>query len=85
MVLKQGGLIDIVLDFKNAFLNGFSAAKAYKATGFKSDPDRNKLDIRFKSPLMAVTGPYKIKGSVMFLPITGNGLSNLTLGMNSFP
>ena len=80
MVLKQGGLIDIVLDFKNVLLSGFASATAYKATGFKSDPDRNKLDIRLRTPSLAVNGPYDIKGSVIFLPITGNGLSNLTLG-----
>ena len=72
--------INIVLDFKDVSLGGLSKATAYKASGFRKN-DVLKLDIRFKSPVLTLSGPYKINGRVLVLPIQGNGLSNITLGL----
>lgn len=79
MHLKPDGSVNIDLLFKNVALTGLSKATIYKATGFKSDPDHNKLEIRFKSPFFHLEGPYKANGNVLFVPVTAKGMSNLTL------
>lgn len=35
--------------------------------------------MRFKGPLLILSGPYSINGKILILPIQGNGLSNFTL------
>lgn len=79
MNLKQDGIINVDLSFKDVALSGLSKATIYKATGFKSDPDQNKLEIRLRTPALTLNGPYKATGNVLFVPITANGMSNLTL------
>lgn len=78
--------INIKLEFKDVALSGISSARAYKASGFRKQDNGNdvlKIDIRFKSPVLTLSGPYKINGRVLVLPIQGNGLSNITLGKNN--
>ena len=79
MSLKQDGIINVDLAFKNVALSGLSKATVYKATGFKSDPQNNKLEIRLRTPALILDGPYKATGNVLFVPITAKGMSNLTL------
>ena len=61
------------------YLTGLSKSTIYKATGFKNDPDHNKLQIRLRSPAFHLEGPYKANGNVMFVPVTAKGMANLTL------
>lgn len=50
-----------------------------KISGFKENPERNKLEIRLKTALGQIKGPYEIKGQILVLPIQGNG--NITLNL----
>lgn len=79
MNLKQDGIVNIDLFFKNVALSGLSKSTFYKATGFKNDPDHNKLEIRLRTPALILDGPYKASGNVLFVPVTAKGNSNLTL------
>lgn len=82
MYISQGknSPVNIALNFTNIDLTGLSNAMFYKVEGFNADPEGDKLDIRFKAPKVMVTGPYKINGKVLILPIQGSGKTNLTLG-----
>jgi hypothetical protein len=82
MYIGQGknNPVNIGLNFTNIDLTGLSNATFYKVMGFNSNPEGDKLDIRFKSPKVTISGPYKINGKVLILPIQGNGKTNLTLG-----
>lgn len=81
MTISQGGNspVNIVLDFKNADLIGLQNAVISKVSGFKADPEGNKLEIRMKVPSITVHGPYTGNGRVMILPVQGDGISNITL------
>lgn len=67
------------LHFENADFSGLSKAKAYQISGFTSNPQGNKLDIRVKSPFFMLTGPYQANGNMLVIPLRGNGRSNVTL------
>lgn len=88
MSINQGSEspINIKLEFKDVLLNGISSAGCYKASGFRKqsgDNDVLKIDIRFKAPVLTLSGPYKINGRVLVLPIVGVGQSNITLGIKN--
>lgn len=38
------------------------------------------IDVEFEKPI-TLDGNYDVKGKVIILPITGDGLSKITLGM----
>lgn len=63
-----GFVLKIVLNFKI-----FS--------GFDKDPSTSKFEIYGKVNRLALIGQYRIKGSVIILPVTGSGASNFTFGM----
>ncbi|CRK98039.1 CLUMA_CG011408, isoform A [Clunio marinus] len=71
--------VNIALHFRDITFSGLSKAKVYKATGFSRNPQGDKIDIRFKAPKIAIQGPYKSKGRVLLLPVSGNGFCNMTL------
>lgn len=71
--------MQIDLKFRNVELLGISKARVYRLTGFRNDPEGNKLEIDFKTPLGTVVGPYSIKGRMLILPIVGHG--NVTLNL----
>lgn len=73
--IAQGGNESVQIDLKmrHAKLLGLSNAKMYKIMGFQKDPERNKLEFNFKTPLGTLTGPYNINGRMLILPITGKG------------
>lgn len=75
MDIEQGGnkSVQVHIKFRKVNLFGLSDARVYKISGFQADPDRNKLEIKFKTPLGVVEGPYSINGNVLVLPIQGKG------------
>lgn len=81
MDVVQGGNVPVQIDlkFRKVELLGLSKAKVYKMSGFKIDPENNKLDMRFKTPLGTLVGPYIINGKMLILPINGNGSVTLNL------
>lgn len=83
MDVVQGGNgpVQIDLKFRKVELLGLSKAKVYKISGFKKDPENNKLEMRFKTPLGTLVGPYVINGRMLILPIIGNG--NVTLNLEN--
>ncbi|XP_070492161.1 protein takeout-like [Chironomus tepperi] len=83
MDIEQGGnaSVAINLKFRNVDLIGLAKAEVYKVTGFKEDPDKNKLEIKFKVPLGTIQGPYQISGKILVLPIQGKG--NVTLNLEN--
>jgi len=83
MDIEQGGnaSVTINLKFRNVHLVGLAKSEVYKVTGFKEDPEKNKLEIRFKSPLGTIQGPYQINGKILVLPIQGKG--NVTLNLEN--
>lgn len=81
MDIVQGGNVSVQIDlkFRNVELLGLSKAKVYKVSGFKKDPEGNKLEFSFKTPLGTLVGPYVINGQLLILPIQGNGTVTLNL------
>lgn len=81
MDIVQGGNASVQVDlkFRKVELLGLSKAKMYKISGFKKDPEGNKLEFGFKSPLGTLVGPYVINGQLLILPIQGNGTVTLNL------
>lgn len=79
--IAQGGNESVKIDLKmrKAKLTGLSMAKMYKITGFQKDPEKNKLEMSFKTPLGTLTGPYSIKGQMLILPIAGKGNCTMKL------
>lgn len=71
----------INLKFRNVYLIGLGKAEVYKITGFKTDPEKNKLEIRLKTALGSIQGPYQINGKMLVLPIQGKG--NVTLDLKN--
>lgn len=81
MDIEQGGnnSVQISLKFRKVSLFGLSDARVYKISGFQADPERNKLEIKLKTPLGVIEGPYSINGKVLVLPIQGKGNIKLEL------
>lgn len=52
---------------------------------FSADLNKNNitLDVHFEKPI-TLDGNYDIKGKVIILPITGEGLSKISLGMDTY-
>jgi hypothetical protein len=73
MSISQGGdsPINIVLDFWNSSAIGLKTVKVTKASGFKVDPNNNKLELRMSADVISCRGPYKGKGKVMIFPVQG--------------
>jgi Haemolymph juvenile hormone binding protein (JHBP) len=81
MDINQGGNQSVTIDMKlrNVLLHGLSKGKFYKVSGFEANPEGNKIEIGFKSPLVSVQGPYQVKGRMLILPIEGKGNIKLDL------
>lgn len=73
--------VQLNFKFRRAKLLGLSKAKIIKFTGFKEDPDKNILEINFKTPIGSLVGKYDISGKILILPISGRG--NVTLNMEN--
>ncbi len=81
MTISQGGNspVSITLNLKNCQIYGLHDAEFYKISGFTDSPDENKVDMRFKAPLLDLVGPYDGKGKVLILPIYGKGMANISM------
>lgn len=86
MNLVQGpeSKVNIALNFTNIQMRGLSKAKVYKASGFNEPSKLDIIDFRFKTPKLMIDGPYTSKGRILVLPIVGNGISHMQLGMLEF-
>lgn len=69
--------IQINLKLRNVKFFGLSKAKVYEISGFKKDPEKNRIEIRFTTPLGSLFGPYELNGRFLVLPVSGKG--NITL------
>lgn len=81
MDIVQGGQspVNIVLNFKNINLLGFSNCYLKGVTGFTKDFHKKKMEMKAFIPLINLIGDYKIAGRMLILPIQGNGKTNITL------
>lgn len=79
--IEQGGNISVSIRVRNVTLYGISQSKVYKFTGFQQDPDKNKLEIRYKAPIAIIKGPYQISGRMLAFPVQGKG--NITLNFEN--
>jgi hypothetical protein len=82
MDIEQGGKdqpVTIDLKFRKVYLHGIAKAEIYKIHGFQENPDKNKLEMKFKTKLGTIKGPYQINGKMLVLPIQGKG--NITLDL----
>ena len=82
LIQGAGHRVNIELFFNEIDMTGLSKAVAYKASGFNENPS-DVIDIRFTTPKLVINGPYKVKGQISFLPLNGNGQSELSLGIKT--
>ncbi|XP_050541478.1 protein takeout-like [Daktulosphaira vitifoliae] len=76
--IDQGsGPVSIKLNFKDLDISNIGTAKIQNVN-VDLDKFNITLDINFDKP-MVLDGNYDIKGKVIILPITGNGLSKIVL------
>lgn len=78
--INQGGTGAVVLqlDLKNASIFGFSGVKFTSIQGLGKNLDKAKIDIKYSHRLFQLIGPYKADGKVLVLPVTGDGIANIT-------
>ncbi|KAH8358932.1 hypothetical protein KR093_003376, partial [Drosophila rubida] len=79
--LKQGAesAVSIDLTFTDNNIYGISTMQFKKVKGFGEDLTK-KHELQLHAAKLSLVGPYKIKGKVLILPISGTGKSNMTLG-----
>lgn len=77
-VAQETGPITLLANFKNLDLTGLGKAKVYLISGF--DKDSDAIEIRFKTPLATCAAPYKISGTILYVPLAGEGNSKLNFG-----
>lgn len=80
LTIQQDGQIPIrfKLFFKSLAYNGWSQVKVTKLKIPKGNIDNEKLNFNLYVPLVIQKASYNIDGTVIVLPIKGNGLSNMT-------
>lgn len=52
--------------------------------GFDQDPKMSKFEYYGSVPKFSILGNYEVSGSVIVLPVVGNGPSNLTFGIKFY-
>lgn len=77
-VTQESPIVTIYANFENIDLTGLEKAKIYKISGFNNES--NELEIRLKTPLASCVGPYKLTGSILLIPISGQGNIKLVFG-----
>lgn len=55
--------------------------KFFFCSGFDKDPNTSKFELYANVGQLSLIGLYKVRGSVIILPVVGNGPANLTFGM----
>lgn len=83
-LLQDSTAIALNANFRNLDMTGLSKAKVYNVSGFSRDAEQEKLAISFKTPLASFTGPYKVRGRILILPINGEGIIKLNFSENKF-
>lgn len=73
--------VNINLNFMDIDMSGLKNAIAYKASGFNEISKLDYVDIRFKIPKLTIDGPYKSSGRILVLPIVGDGICHMELGI----
>ncbi|KAG5671209.1 hypothetical protein PVAND_001418 [Polypedilum vanderplanki] len=73
-VVQDVGIVEIEAVIKNFSISGFSKGKFLMFRGFKE----NLLQIRLKTEAGIFKGPYKVKGKVLLIPVTGEGTTLTT-------
>lgn len=68
-VEQASGPVNILADFKNVEIVGFSKAEIYEISGF----DKNLMTLKMKMPSATFKGPYSIDAYILILPVKGNG------------
>jgi hypothetical protein len=72
-ITENTGPIDMDVVISNFLVNGLSKGTIYKFKGF----DKNVLEIGVKTPLLTIRGPYKMNGKVVFIPVSGDGTTDM--------
>ncbi|XP_073995535.1 protein takeout-like isoform X1 [Rhodnius prolixus] len=72
----NGGSINMRLVCYKCQVAGLSRASL---NDIKLDLNKKHIDIRLSIPRLMVTGKYDVSGKVLVFPITGKGISNITL------
>lgn len=70
---QNSGPVKILAKITNFDIVGFSGAEIYKLSGFEND----LIDLRMKMPFATLSGPYKINGNILILPVNGAGKMRL--------
>lgn len=70
---QSSGPVKILAQLTTFDILGFSGAKIYKLSGFEND----LIDLHMKMPFATLTGPYKINGNILILPVNGAGKMRL--------
>ncbi|KAK9504242.1 hypothetical protein O3M35_010617 [Rhynocoris fuscipes] len=73
---NNGGSINMRLTCYKCLVIGLSQSKL---KDIKLDLDKRHIDIKLSIPRLSVTGKYDVAGKVLLFPITGKGISNITL------
>lgn len=66
------------MNIPKGFIFEFASFVCLLNSGF-NDNATGKYEIRLKGPKIHLIGKYSVKGSVLFLLITGDGISNITI------
>ncbi|KAG4081163.1 hypothetical protein HA402_014611 [Bradysia odoriphaga] len=72
--------INLKIQFKRANVTGISDYKINKIIGFEKDPRKSKFEMFGSVKLASLSGPYRISGKFLLLPVSGNGHANIFFG-----
>ncbi|XP_017052330.2 uncharacterized protein LOC108095673 [Drosophila ficusphila] len=81
MIISQGessSAVGISLTFTDNLLYGIKDQRVVKVKGFGKDLT-TKHEVRLVTKTISLIGPYTIQGKVLILPISGTGISNMTM------
>lgn len=73
-VIQDTGPVEIEATMTDSEILGFSKGHFYRFRGF----EKNVLEIGLKAPNFVFSGPYKIAGRILIIPVTGEGTTNNT-------
>lgn len=75
----SAGPISLNIDLFNVSISGYSKMKCNNLNGFS--PNASEVQLKFfgSIPRMNIQGHYVATGSILILPIVGNGAANITL------
>lgn len=74
--------VSIKLKLWDAQLTGLSKLKFSSITGLSKNSDKDKVELKFKIPVLSIRGKYKIDGKILVIPVQGNGNASLIFCKN---